>query len=125
VLLLAATHRVLALRQPPASQRLVIHHHCFLQQLFGHQRQTEIGVAFLPITRQRQGPQFGRLAPRAGLAPQPMHQPRIPIGLIPFPDALALAVAYPHQFRRRHQCQFPIRDARHHRHSFPFFPTHG
>jgi len=84
VLLLAPTHGVCPFGQPPAPQRLVIHHQLFLQQLFSHQRQAKIGVAFLGITSQCQRPQFGRLAPRAGLAAQPMHHARIPIGLIPF-----------------------------------------
>ena len=37
----------------------------------------------------------GGLAPRAGLAAQPLHQAGVAVGLIPPPDTLALAVA-PH-----------------------------
>jgi hypothetical protein len=124
MLLLAAAHGVCPFGQPPPPQRLVIHHQLFLQQLLGHQRRAEVGVALLRIARQRQRPQFGRLAPRARFAPQPMHQSRVPVGLIPSPDALALAVAHPHQFRRLHQCHLLFLNAHHDRQSFPFFPTH-
>lgn len=104
VRLLAPTHRVLACRHAPAPQRLVIHHQLGLGQLLGHQRRTEVRVAFLPIQGQHFLPQCGGLAPRAGLAPQPVHKARISVGLIPLPDAVALAVAHPHQFRRLHHC---------------------
>lgn len=71
------------LRPTPTPSRrrcnvFVIHRQSFLRQVLRHQRRTESCVALLFISRQRQRPQRGRLAPRTGWPPQPMHQTRSP-----------------------------------------------
>jgi hypothetical protein len=58
------------------------------------------------IQGKRLRPHLGRLRLRARLAPQPMHQTRIPLSLIPLPDALALALAHTHQLAGLHRVRF-------------------
>src|ERR1019366_2734446 len=108
--------------QPPP-QRLMVHHQPLDPQILRRQRRPKIWIP-LRVARQHPLTQFQRLAPRAGPSSRPMHQPAIPLRLIPLPHPLGLAIAHPHRRSRGHQLELPAFDLRQHRQPFSFFSTH-
>jgi len=124
MLLPAAAHRPLPGGQQPAPQRLVIHHQPRRGPMFGHQRRTEVRMAFVLIPPQHLRPQRRRLAPRTGLTPQPRHQTRVALGLITSPDPLGLPGSQAQHLRGLHRGQFLAASRHHNRQPIPFFPAH-
>jgi hypothetical protein len=73
VLLPRAPNTPDALFHQPAPQGFMIHYQAFLVHLFGRQRGTEIRITLL-VAGQHLALQSRGFAPRARLAPAPMHQ---------------------------------------------------
>ena len=76
------------------------------------------------MPRQHLRAHLRRLAARAGLTAQPMHQPRVAGGPIPSPHPLGLPVAQPQHGGRAHQVEFARLYSRHNDGTTPFFRTH-